>query len=104
MQLQYRFAPESRCREARERARVFIDDTFRPERFKLSLFWQVSLRFAGRRSLQIGDLVSPRAAIKILPSAKDLRCPRFRLDENISEFVPHRFCCSIISIYSKLLV
>lgn len=37
---------DSRQRVDREAsgARVFIDDTFRPERFRLSLFWQVGLR------------------------------------------------------------
>lgn len=44
VQLRYRFAPASGT--ARAGSRVFIDDTFRPERFKLSLFWQVSLRFS----------------------------------------------------------
>lgn len=48
MQLQYRFAPASRPRS--KRARVFIDDTFRPEQFQLSLFWQVSLRLASSHS------------------------------------------------------
>lgn len=48
MQLQYRFAPARRPRS--KRARVFIDDTFRPERFQLSLFWQVSLRLASSHS------------------------------------------------------
>lgn len=43
--LQYRYTTASRACEASGHSRIFIDDTFRPERFKLSLFWQVNLRF-----------------------------------------------------------
>lgn len=70
-----------RVKPRSERARVFIDDTFRPERFKLSLFWQVSLRFAGSHFITLSRspiwLVWP--TIKTSPPVRDeSNCSQFR--------------------------